>query len=943
MTIGYCNVHLHSRKAGHSVAAALAYRAGIKLRDSRTGEIHDYHRRESREDIAKHGIETSRPTALTAGAEPLQTLANAMESAERRCDSRLCRDIVIALPCELDEAARIELTRSFAAKVSAKYKTIIAWSVHRPGERGDDRNHHAHLVMPTRELDKNGELGAKLAKLDNPRHSGDEIAGIRNLWCDTANNALAAAKLDNRMSIGRRLDRDAIATIPGSALALEQRAAVDARTESYIETVNLNPGSQQPTEQQQARARTLAKTDLANVAARDLVIHDSFQGVTEAGTAAASQVTGAVVAAVREGTTDTPIYAPRARSRMSRWREAQERAKKAKGAERPGSRPDHEAEAQPTVPKGAATPQRPARQRRRRIRTAPEPAVVAQLGDLHPAPQESEAIIFGSLALVRPDPEAPATAPEPEAAPPPPPRKRRRRARPATHAALVPAAQPRPGPEPRAPNIGARIRREPTRLLTELTPAVVAQLGDLHPAPQESEAIIFGSLALVRPDPEAPATAPEPEAAPPPPPRKRRRRARPATHAALVPAAQPRPGPESRVPNIGARIRREPTRLLTELTPAVVAQLGDFVIHRVAGARTPPIPDLRKLRFDQGAEEVALAAVRPHVRPFCVRRGSPPATVARGSEQWAEHARHHHPSILSDIVRDLLELFGMGAAKPTLAPPRTVPTAPRPVREADPNLQRLDQLEAAIRTRKQRRAALAALVDLAQDLCEDPPLSDLMSDWGAPRPPPRPEDMERTMDPRPGPARVQAFADGDGRPPTPPTLQDADEAADDKVKRAVIAYGDRLRLAIDEGAVMRGEDLIIEQAGLPVPIRDDPKDKDQLRREREWIKPMKDVLAQHVEPFHAPSPRDIDSAIARWRAHWRTHGPNIARRILDVVWSPEQREGRRLEIDAKLVRDAAAPAEDVRRRQQPPTVVPAPAPAPTRSTWPPDRGGGLGA
>lgn len=833
MAIGYCNVHTHSRKAGHSVAAALAYRFGTKLTDCRTQEIHDYRKRETREDIAATGIETSRPTPL---AESAQAFATATETAERRCDSRLCRDVVVALPDELPEPARIALAQDFAIGLAKRYRTVTAWAVHRPGERGDDRNHHAHVLMPTRALDKKGNLGAKLERLDNPRYSGGELARIRNLWASHANRALKNAGLDEQISIGRRLDQAAIKSVPGSALALEQKAALAAETQSYLDALGLE--DQPPTDEQKATARALAKADLAHVATRELIIHANFQGVTNAGTATAAQVIERTVRAVREGTRNTPIYAPKARSRMSRWREAQERAKKAKGAERPGSRPDHEAEAQPTVPKGAATPQRPARQRRRRIRTAPEPAVVAQLGDLHPAPQESEAIIFGSLALVRPDPEAPATAPEPEAAPPPP--------------------------------------------------------------------------------------------------RKRRRRARPATHAALVPAAQPRPGPEPRAPNIGARIRREPTRLLTELTPAVVAQLGDFVIHRVAGARTPPIPDLRKLRFDQGAEEVALAAVRPHVRPFCVRRGSPPATVARGSEQWAEHARHHHPSILSDIVRDLLELFGMGAAKPTLAPPRTVPTAPRPVREADPNLQRLDQLEAAIRTRKQRRAALAALVDLAQDLCEDPPLSDLMSDWGAPRPPPRPEDMERTMDPRPGPARVQAFADGDGRPPTPPTLQDADDK-----ERAVIAYGDRLRLAIDEGAVVRGEDLIIEQAGLPVPIRDDPKDKDQLRRKREWIKPMKDVLAQHVEPFHAPSPRDIDSAIARWRAHWRTHGPNMARRILDVVWSPEQREGRRLEIDAKLVRDAAAPAEDVRRRQQPPTVVPTP--APTRSTWPPDRGGGLGA
>ena len=446
MAIGYCNVHTHSRKAGHSVAAALAYRFGTKLTDCRTQEIHDYRKRETREDIAATGIETSRPTPL---AESAQAFATATETAERRCDSRLCRDVVVALPDELPEPARIALAQDFAIGLAKRYRTVTAWAVHRPGERGDDRNHHAHVLMPTRALDKKGNLGAKLERLDNPRYSGGELARIRNLWASHANRALKNAGLDEQISIGRRLDQAAIKSVPGSALALEQKAVLAAETQSYLDALGLE--DQPPTDEQKATARALAKADLAHVATRELIIHANFQGVTNAGTATAAQVIERTVRAVREGTRNTPIYAPKARSRMSRWREAQERAKKAKGAERPGSRPDHEAEAQPTVPKGAATPQRPARQRRRRVRTAPEPAVVAQLGDLHPAPQESEAIIFGSLALVRPDPEAPATAPEPEAAPPPPPRKRRRRARPATHAALVPAAQPRPGPESSCP------------------------------------------------------------------------------------------------------------------------------------------------------------------------------------------------------------------------------------------------------------------------------------------------------------------------------------------------------------------------------------------------------------------------------------------------------------------------------------------------------------
>ena len=200
MAIGYLDMVTHTRARGHSAAAALAYRFGVLLVDVRTGAVHDYLERHTREDIADTGMEAYRDTPLVADA---QTLANAIEGAERRRDARILRDWKVALPHELDEAQRIELTKTISRDIAKRYDTVIAWAVHRPGSDGDARNHHAHFVIPTRALDADGHLGAKLRVFDNPRTSGGEIAYLRNRHADLANLALERAGRNERIDVGQ--------------------------------------------------------------------------------------------------------------------------------------------------------------------------------------------------------------------------------------------------------------------------------------------------------------------------------------------------------------------------------------------------------------------------------------------------------------------------------------------------------------------------------------------------------------------------------------------------------------------------------------------------------------------------------------------------------------------------------------------------------------------
>ena len=197
MAIGHVAVRPHSRAQGHSAAAAVAYRCGLALTCERTGERHDFTRRAQREDVAAYGL---------AGGhfESPAAFAAAVESAEQRRNSRICRDVQIALPIELDDPSRIELAEAFAAELAERYATAACWAVHRPDRRSDRRNHHAHILLPTRALAGDGcTFGKKLRVLDDQRRGPEEITEIRRLWESRANEALIAAGQDARVHTGR--------------------------------------------------------------------------------------------------------------------------------------------------------------------------------------------------------------------------------------------------------------------------------------------------------------------------------------------------------------------------------------------------------------------------------------------------------------------------------------------------------------------------------------------------------------------------------------------------------------------------------------------------------------------------------------------------------------------------------------------------------------------
>lgn len=181
-----------SRGGGRSATAAAAYRNAEKIIDERTGEIHDYRRRSGVDYV-----ESFAPEGMTP--QPAAELWNRAEAAEVRRNARVAREVLVALPHELNSLQRRELATSIAQGLADRYGTAGTLAVHAPDKEGDNRNHHVHILMTTRRLEPAGELGEKTRELDDVKRGPEEVEWIRELVEVRTNRALELAGCSERV------------------------------------------------------------------------------------------------------------------------------------------------------------------------------------------------------------------------------------------------------------------------------------------------------------------------------------------------------------------------------------------------------------------------------------------------------------------------------------------------------------------------------------------------------------------------------------------------------------------------------------------------------------------------------------------------------------------------------------------------------------------------
>lgn len=206
MAIYHLSVKAISRSAGRSATAAAAYRAGAKIADERTGEIHDYTR--------KGGVESTEivlPDNAPAWANDRAKLWNAAELAETRKNSCVAREFEVALPHELPAEERRKLAVDFAREMANREGCAVDVAIHKPSNEHDNLNHHAHILRTTRKVEAEG-LGEKLDTEKAGRARAADLEAVRARWADMTNEALQrngiAARVDHRSLAAQGIERE---------------------------------------------------------------------------------------------------------------------------------------------------------------------------------------------------------------------------------------------------------------------------------------------------------------------------------------------------------------------------------------------------------------------------------------------------------------------------------------------------------------------------------------------------------------------------------------------------------------------------------------------------------------------------------------------------------------------------------------------------------------
>lgn len=191
-----------SRGKGHNLAAAISYRAGIKLTDNNKinpdARSYDYTKKT---DVVHSQILLPRNLQAQLDESDIeldfQSIADLVEIGETtkrgkmKHSARLAREWVLCGVPELTRAENIELFEQFAQQQSEEQGVLSMVFVHDP-TAGDDmattkaagegksmaapdpRNIHAHILLLTRELDLSGDNKLSLGKKSDSEVSNDE-------------------------------------------------------------------------------------------------------------------------------------------------------------------------------------------------------------------------------------------------------------------------------------------------------------------------------------------------------------------------------------------------------------------------------------------------------------------------------------------------------------------------------------------------------------------------------------------------------------------------------------------------------------------------------------------------------------------------------------------------------------------------------------------------
>lgn len=202
MAIPFIRANTIGIAQGSAVKAA-AYRSGEKLRQEKTGEVANYNR--------KQGIlytSLIMPDHFPDWTRNRAKLWNAVEKRESRKNARYSKELVIALPHELDLEQQIDLLETYVRDTLIPLGIGCDIAIHTPETKRrkyerdregnlfeDRRNIHAHVMMTDRPMNKAGKWIAKNDKLNKP----SVLKKFKKRWELAVNRKLEACGFDERI------------------------------------------------------------------------------------------------------------------------------------------------------------------------------------------------------------------------------------------------------------------------------------------------------------------------------------------------------------------------------------------------------------------------------------------------------------------------------------------------------------------------------------------------------------------------------------------------------------------------------------------------------------------------------------------------------------------------------------------------------------------------
>ncbi|HZH59648.1 MAG TPA: MobQ family relaxase [Metabacillus sp.] len=154
MSLYYFHTKTINRGSQSAVASA-AYRSGESLHSDFDGEVKSYKKREVQPDSF-----ILAPSHAPEWVYDREKLWNEVEKVESNWNSRLAREVLVALPVELTNEQQKEMLKEFVIENFVNRGMVADISIHRDREH----NPHAHILLTTRPFNEDGTWGNKKRK-----------------------------------------------------------------------------------------------------------------------------------------------------------------------------------------------------------------------------------------------------------------------------------------------------------------------------------------------------------------------------------------------------------------------------------------------------------------------------------------------------------------------------------------------------------------------------------------------------------------------------------------------------------------------------------------------------------------------------------------------------------------------------------------------------------